>query len=43
LRIKEVKRPDGSLSRKVESDDVASHSGLEKRRALKAKAERNRE
>ena len=41
LRVKEVKRPDGSLSRKTESDDVASHSGLEKRRALKAKAERN--
>jgi uncharacterized protein (TIGR00299 family) protein len=43
LRVKEVKRPDGSLSRKTESDDVASHSGLEKRRALKAKAERNQE
>ncbi|WP_245258192.1 LarC family nickel insertion protein [Afipia sp. 1NLS2] len=43
LRVKEVKRPDGSLSRKIESDDVALHSGLEKRRALKAKAERNQE
>ncbi|GAA3848968.1 LarC family nickel insertion protein [[Pseudomonas] carboxydohydrogena] len=43
LRVKEVKRPDGSLSRKTESDDVAPHSGLEKRRALKAKAERNQE
>lgn len=42
LRVKEVKRPDGSLSRKAESDDVASHAGLEKRRVLKAKAERNR-
>lgn len=43
VRVKEVRRPDGSLSRKTESDDVASHSGLEKRRALKAKAERNQE
>jgi uncharacterized protein (TIGR00299 family) protein len=41
LRVKEVMRPDGSSSRKTESDDVASHAGLEKRRALKAKAERN--
>lgn len=40
LRVKEVRRPDGSLSRKAESDDVASHAGLENRRALKAKAER---
>jgi uncharacterized protein (DUF111 family) len=40
LRVKEVRRPDGSMSRKTESDDVASHAGLEKRRALKAKAER---
>lgn len=40
LRVKEVRRPDGSLSRKIESDDVASHAGLEKRRMLKAKAER---
>ncbi len=40
LRVKEVRRPDGSLSRKAESDDVASHAGLENRQALKAKAER---
>jgi uncharacterized protein (TIGR00299 family) protein len=41
LRVKEVERPDGSLSRKTESDDVASYPGLENRRALKLKAERN--
>lgn len=43
LRVKQVERPDGSLSRKIESDDVASHPGLENRRALKAKAEQNGE
>jgi len=42
LRVKEVERPDGSLSRKTESDDVASYPGLENRRALKLKAERNK-
>lgn len=41
LRVKEVSRPDGSFSRKTESDDVAFQPGLERRRALKAKAERN--
>jgi uncharacterized protein (TIGR00299 family) protein len=41
LRVKEIRRPDGSLSRKTESDDVAPKAGLERRRALKAKAERN--
>jgi pyridinium-3,5-bisthiocarboxylic acid mononucleotide nickel chelatase len=39
LRVKEVDRPGGAVSRKVESDDVAPHSGLEMRRSLKRKAE----
>lgn len=39
LRVKEVQRPDG-VSRKVENDDIAPHSGLELRRRLKLKAER---
>ncbi len=41
LRVKEVERPGGAVSRKIESDDVASYPGLEVRRMLKLKAERD--
>jgi uncharacterized protein (TIGR00299 family) protein len=41
LRVKEVERPGGAVSRKIESDDVASCPGLEARRKLKSKAERD--
>jgi pyridinium-3,5-bisthiocarboxylic acid mononucleotide nickel chelatase len=39
LRVKEVRRPDGRLTRKVESDDLQAFQGLQDRRATKTQYE----
>jgi uncharacterized protein (TIGR00299 family) protein len=39
LRVKEVRRPDGRMTRKVESDDLQALDGLQERRAAKMRYE----
>lgn len=39
LRVKEVRRPDGRMTRKVESDDLQALDGLQDRRATKMQYE----